>query len=151
MPQTRFKGRVPQLNRLYKVNDLAVAWLPWLTHPFDTVDLPTEKVILRPGIYTPLQARVYETELFIHPDGRLVDYVELASIPDFHGIGEHSSVMMAEVWEDYGDDGHVRPILLGWKFIDGKDFQEVHYAMIQSQRQSHPLSRFVSREESNGI
>lgn len=149
MPQ-RFKGRVPQLYHVYKVNDLAAAWMPWLTYPFSTIDLPTEFVISKPGFYVPTQARVYATDLYVHPDGRLVDYVELASIPDFHGTGEHPSVLMAEVWEDWGDDGHVRPSLMGWKFINGKEYDEACKRGRSLQyfgSWENPLYRFVGRDD----
>jgi hypothetical protein len=96
-----------ELNKTYKIEEFSLEWLKILTYPFSITHVPTEFVINTPGFYSPIQSRIYVTNLYVHPDGRVVD---------FAGTGHFPSVFLCEVWENWACDGHTRMEIVGWRF-----------------------------------
>lgn len=81
--------------------------------------IETEVVIKEPRFCVPRMARRYHLDMYIVP-GHLdtFDYKELATLigPDFKGTAHYQHIVLEEVWEDRGDDGHVEPYLYGYMF-----------------------------------
>ena len=53
---------------------------------------------------------------------------------------------MVEVWEDYGDDGHVSYYHIGWRFITSSEFEEAQHATARDSRRTWltPLVELLS-------
>ena len=89
-----------------------------------TVNMPTEMVITEPKLVVPQVARVHYTRHYWEND-------EVVTAQDLHkhskhfmGTAYHDEILMAEVWDDRGDDGHIEHIFCGWRFIPQSFFDE---------------------------
>ena len=81
------------------------------------VYMATEFVISKPEHLIPAEARVYNTHLYWFED-KAVDYDFLSKhARPFLGTSNHDSLMLVEVWTDYGDDGHTAYSLQGWMYV----------------------------------
>lgn len=109
-----------EIGRLYRVLDRS-----WTHHLLSPIVLrfwlPTEMVVLEPKIVTPREARAYRTFLYCD-NGDALPYVELSARKArrrerTRGTAYEREIAMAEVWSDYGDDGHVEYTHIGWRFV----------------------------------
>ena len=91
--------------------------------PFLELYLPTEMVIREPQVVTPRMARVYRTHRWILND-TVVDYDTLLRAEGFRGTGYYKEVLLFEVWEDYGDDGHVGYLHVGYMYLSEEHLPE---------------------------
>jgi len=78
--------------------------------------VPTEVVVDKPQLVVPMARREYKTNLYILKD-KVVDYGTMYATPGFKGTMHHPEVVLQEVWENWGDDGHTDYKLIGYKFI----------------------------------
>jgi len=111
-----------KLNRLITTQALTPEVAACMRHRFIPINLPTEVVVAEPRYVVPRQARAFRTNFFV-VDGNVVLYHELCELrgADFKGTTYERNVYLIEVWEDFGDDGHVSWCLIGWKFIESND------------------------------
>lgn len=88
--------------------------------------LPTECVVTEPKIVMPQIARAFRTDLYLY-ENEIVDYNTLRNkvgIDKFKGSGYYESVILLEVWEDSGDDGHTGFTLKGFVFVKESNLKE---------------------------
>ena len=92
---------------------------------FKQVPIPTTILIKSAGFNVPDMLRVYDCRLSYY-NGKIVDRKELVdavkeSGEEWSGFYDHPTVVLKEVWEDNGDDGHIDNQIVGWKFevLDG--------------------------------
>jgi len=85
---------------------------------YQEVPLPTEVVVTEAKVVVPRMARVYQPDLYL-VDGEAVDYQELVRLrgSDFHGTAHEESVLLWEVHQDNGDDGHWDYRHEGWVYL----------------------------------
>ncbi len=77
--------------------------------------VPSEVVIDKPQFVVPKVRRQYKTNLYLL-EGKVVDYDTLKNTPGFKGTHYHAEVVLQEVWENWGDDGHTDYKLVGYRF-----------------------------------
>ena len=108
------------IGRLYR--SVESGWSGFLLSPIVLrFYLPTEAVILEPRIVTPREARAYRTFLY-YDKGDALPYAELSARKvrrgeRTSGTAYEREIVMVEVWDDYGDDGHVEYTHVGWRFV----------------------------------
>jgi hypothetical protein len=83
--------------------------------------LPTEVVVNKPEFVTPAVARVFRTQYHEY-EGKFLSTHELqhrvtATGQDYRGSAYYPEVVMVEVWEDRGDDGHTEYEHFGYRFV----------------------------------
>lgn len=83
-----------------------------------TFDLPTEKLVTKTEIVTPLQGRYYEIDLYVKGKS-LLKYRELTKRDDFDGLAKETQVYLYEIWHDTGMDGHRDYNLYCWTLHPG--------------------------------
>lgn len=77
-----------------------------ITRVADLVALPTEFVVAECGVVTPRFARVYETDLF-RSGGEIGVYEDFRALKANWCLADGDRLLLFEVWEDEGSDGHV--------------------------------------------
>lgn len=96
------------------VLDASHAW-SWITGLYAEVELPTELVIIRTSVVRPRVARVYRTDLFTSG----ANFDDVRPFDDWRKIRRDFTyesgiqLLLAEIWEDQGDDGHVDFVFRG--------------------------------------
>lgn len=108
----------PKLNRFVPLEEFQ------LTGPVDPVTelwLPTERVVLEPGIVTPRCARVYSTEWLVVDSTVMTWRQAQQTIPGYTGSGGYPAVNCWEVWIDTGMDGHTDYRLVGYVWLSSED------------------------------
>lgn len=105
-----------KLDHIYTPNDLPPGTQGFLSNRFSQYVVPTEVVInsIDQNIL-PLVGRTYQTNLY-YLRSNIVDYNVLRLEPDFKGTSNYKSIVMSEVWDDHGDDGHVDYCMVGYVF-----------------------------------
>lgn len=105
-----------ELGKLY--DTLKPEWMHFLKCHFQNYDVPTEVVVTKARTVEPVKARVYRVRLYLR-HGRAMDFHEMRQDgnPRFRGTVYEREVVMVEVWDDKGDDGHVKYYHLGWRFV----------------------------------
>jgi hypothetical protein len=59
----------------------------------------------------------------------VVDYQGLLDLgDDFKGTSHHPDVLLAEVWENWGDDGHTQMSMTAYRFVNGWRFGQAFLA-----------------------
>ena len=111
-----------KLKHLYKISELPPFCRDFFGHRFYQEVIPTETIISEWGeVSIPFIKRSYETRLYLLR-GDVVDYDTLCNEePNFKGTSAYPNLYMREVWEDYGDDGHVGYELQGFMFTTDDD------------------------------
>jgi hypothetical protein len=126
----------PKLLQQYKAQQFDASWLPYLMNDYRTYNLSTEFVVREAMICTPMQGRIYRTDLwvvnkqkgqspFVTTHERL--HAAATKNPKWgtfdeqgHGFGVWNfgeEVYMVEHYEDHGDDGHTDMQLTGYIFV----------------------------------
>ena len=85
--------------------------------------VPTEFVIHKPQHLVPDVARIYSTNLW-NVNDTIMGYDTLAQEPSFRGTSYYDEILLAEVWLDHGDDGHIQYSLRGWMYITTSRLEE---------------------------
>lgn len=83
--------------------------------------LPTETVMTEPGFVVPKVARTFGTRYHEY-EGKFLSADEVqrrvvATGQDYRGSAYYPEVILVEVWEDYGDDGHTEYMHYGYRFV----------------------------------
>lgn len=87
--------------------------------------LPTEFVFRTPGeAYQMDVARGFGTQLYVYGE-KLMDYDELRRTPGFTGTSGADGVILSEIWEDYGSDGHTEYRMQGWILMEAKTWERL--------------------------
>lgn len=101
---------------------LAHYLMPYGRLPRYTIEfnLPTEVVIDAPQFVVPRKGRLYDTEQLLY-EGQVYTCEDLQRMlrrkrEQFAGTSQYPHVYLAEVWEDYGNDGHTEYSHMGWLF-----------------------------------
>lgn len=128
------------LNQFIPLPDYAEAL--GLLHPyhqraFREVPIPTEVVVFFPQVVTTRMARIYRTNFYIY-EGKVLDDNTLTQIPGFRGTRELSEVLLVEVWENQGDDGHCDYHHLGWKFISEEELKKAEAKKVDPTYHQNP-------------
>ena len=132
----------PNLLQQYKAQQLDASWLSFLMNDYRTFNLPTEFVVREAMICTPMQGRIYRTDLFAaklpgktfvttrnrlfaaaQKSGRNAIISETKRRWSITDLGEE--VFMVEHYEDHGDDGHTDMQLTGYIFVQQSDLELV--------------------------
>jgi len=85
--------------------------------------LPTEVVVSEPRLVVPKEGRIYRVELFLR-DGIVFEYQELSKLPGFKGTYTENELFFIEIYEDAGDDGHIKYILQGYALMTKEQIAE---------------------------
>jgi len=109
-----------KLGHLY--TSLEGEWTEYLLHRHTRYPLLTEAVFQEARIVVPEFGRAYRTGRYLM-NGRVVSYDEIRARPGFVGTYAEEEIWMVEVWEDHGDDGHIRQTQIGWRFVPSKCLQ----------------------------
>ena len=119
----------PRLNSFYSIEEFYKSpftrILGWRTIQ---LSVPSEVYIDSPSLCIPLQARAWSTDFYIY-EGKLLDSGELAKTPDFRGVSNYPNVVLLEVWEDQGCDGHLDYRMTGYIFMEGIDLKDKKYPL----------------------
>jgi len=107
-------SKIPELGKIYK--KLEPEWQHYLFSTLGSYSVPTQYVVYEPGLVTPRVARSHCTGMYLL-DSKVVDYESVRRNPTFRGTAYETSIVMAEVWRDWGSDGHVEYGMLGWRFV----------------------------------
>ena len=88
---------------------------------FVQIPVPTEVVIKEPTLVAPVYRRQYDVGLYFVFD-KVVNYQELmaavkATGEEFHGTCNYTPIVLEEVFEDCGDDGHTDFRMRGWAYL----------------------------------
>lgn len=99
-----------------------------LRTPCQEVPVPTEMVISQAGFYSPKMARVWNAYMYYY-DGQIMTYQELykavvAKTGNFPGTSHFPHVLLVEVWDNQGDDGHTEFGLVGWRFVTDETLEK---------------------------
>ncbi len=78
--------------------------------------IPTETVVEEPEFITPQEGRIYRVNLYLR-DGIVYEYAEISKLPGFKGTYTETELYFVEIYEDAGDDGHIRYILQGYALM----------------------------------
>jgi hypothetical protein len=93
---------------------------------FNQFPIETEFTIKTPQFCVPLMARLYYLDMWLIPGHKdTFNYQELSDFErdNFKGTGHYEGVVLKEVWEDGGDDGHIEPYLFGYIFIKASNIK----------------------------
>jgi hypothetical protein len=109
------------LGQFVPLQEFQSDWWCLLQQVWHQVCLPTEVVVAGPEIVMPRVARQYRTGFYWY-DGRICSYKELyaavlATGQVFPGTYHYDEIYFVEVWENFGDDGHVEYRQVGWRFV----------------------------------
>ena len=99
----------------YEIPAFKGEWLEYISGDFFSYPIPTEVVVTSSQIVTPRMGRVYRTNLR-NVGGVPMDHFEINKKVKRQGY-EFDYIVVAEVWDDRGSDGHVRWTHVGWRFI----------------------------------
>jgi hypothetical protein len=81
-------------------------------------DVPTEFVARTTQIFTPIQGRYWEVNLYCYLDEVYLPQEELVTKPMYKGyIFKHTQAYVIERWEDHGDDGHTKYRFSGYAIV----------------------------------
>lgn len=123
----------PRLNSFYSIEEFCqtefTRILGWRCYQ---LSVPSEVYIDSPQICIPLQARAWSTEFYMYGDDILTSQ-ELAKTPNFRGVSNYPNVVLLEVWEDEGCDGHLDYRLRGYMFMDGIELKDKKYPIASIQ------------------
>jgi len=87
---------------------------------YRTFDVPVAVIVTKAGVFAPVQGRAWRTDLVLYCDA-YVPYRVAEGRPMWdHSPREHAWVV--EVWEDHGDDGHVRYEHDGYALVTEEQF-----------------------------
>ena len=122
------KDKKQQLNiELYKmIKPTSVLNGTHMVSIYQRINLPTEIVIDKPQYVIPQQARIYSTYLY-WVDDRIMDYKTLLNskkAEGFKGISHYDSIVLVEIWSNYGDDGHTEYNFYGWRYVPVSRLEE---------------------------
>jgi len=104
-------------NKVLKLRDV----VDLLSHQFKLFPIPYEQTVYgeKQLKRIPLTGRIYETQ-FYFKEGKIIPYEELHKRVDFRGTMYESNIVIIEVWNDYGDDGHIKFQLQGYAVLTDK-------------------------------
>lgn len=117
----------PKLGKLYRLEEFQADWaryfsMHWKRAPREFY-VATEVVVTKPEMVVPQVARAYNTDLFNYK-GHAVTCDWLSGHAARMGVEWRGcandmaqDVVMVEVWEDHGDDGHVAYNITGFRFV----------------------------------
>jgi hypothetical protein len=91
--------------------------------------LPTETVVTKPELVVPKAARTFNTRYHEY-EGKFFSTDEVqrrvvATGQDYRGSAYYPEVVMVEVWEDHGDDGHSEYEHFGYRFVLAAELNKV--------------------------
>jgi hypothetical protein len=92
-------------------------------HIYKVYFLPTEVVVSEPRLVVPKEGRIYRVGLYLR-DGIVFEYQELSKLPDFKGTYTEKELFFTEIYEDVGDDGHIRYNLNGYALMTKEQISE---------------------------
>lgn len=104
---TELVSKTPRLNQLVLLQQFS----KFIADIHCVYNLPTEFVVDRPTIVSPIQARIYRSRLLAHvPTGYLFrreeSCVALCAAKHDWGKKTYEDVFLMEIFEDEGSDGH---------------------------------------------
>ena len=112
-----------ELNKIYwltkdkdKINDI----LNFINlSKFETFYVPIEHVSLRPEIVPTLQARLYLVpDLYVFNEKILTGLeIQKSAGDNFRGASNYPGIFLAEIWDDFGYDGHIKYEICGYRFV----------------------------------
>lgn len=110
-------GQAKRTNKVLKLRDV----VDLLSHQFKLFPIPYEQTIYgeKQVKILPPTGRIYETQLY-SKEGKIIPYEELYKRADFKGTMYESNIVIVEVWDDYGDDGHIKFQLQGYAVLTDK-------------------------------
>ena len=89
-------------------------WAQYLGSCFTPYPMPIEIVVCSTQIVTPKQGRAYSIRHLFVRDGRVFTHGEIPSGVQSYDLDR---VVLVEVWEDHGDDGHIAWLHIGYRFV----------------------------------
>ena len=101
---------------------IPVRFSSWFSY-YKIYFLPTEVVVSEPRLVVPKEGRIYRVQLYLR-DGIVYEYSELSKLPNFKGTYTEKELFFIEIYEDAGDDGHVRYILQGYALMTKEQIAE---------------------------
>jgi len=121
---------LPEVGELALLDSFNPAWIryfPQQVFHYDTY-LPTEKIVRGNEVPECRRGRVFNTRALFFGDKVMsyddlhAHYVKLGE--QFPGTSAFEQLMMVEVYEDRGDDGHTDYRLVGYRFVNEKALEE---------------------------
>lgn len=119
-----------KLRQLIPLTEFQAEWAIYFGYHCHRFPLPTEVVIGTYQVIAPLEARAYNTNLYVYKD-HIVSYEWLQHLYHIRGDSFPGTaccgadhLQLAEVWEDAGDEGHINFVLVGFRFVPYKDLQD---------------------------
>lgn len=108
----------PKLDSFYSIQEFCqtefIKFLGWRSHQ---LSVPSEVYIDSPQVCIPIQARAWNTDLYTY-EGKILNSNQLAKLPGFRGVSNYPNIILLEVWEDQGCDGHLSYRHTGYIFMD---------------------------------
>lgn len=123
-----------KVGKVFAPEEMRPAWLRLLRCAAQQHPLPTQMVVRQPGFFVPSMAREYRTDLYAvrGPRGQslMLSWNEaMASAMRVHGTDAYDvwrskckQVVLLEVWENVGEDGHIEQGLVGFVFAIAEEF-----------------------------
>jgi hypothetical protein len=117
------------INKFYPWSIFTQKWAKFFANYNWQICVPTEMVIREPGVVAPKMARIYRTNLYLF-DGDVVDYEGLVAAVTakgmkFAGTSKYQELLMSEVYENCGSDGHIDYQCVGVRFVMTTDAESV--------------------------
>ena len=115
---------IPPLGKFIHLSEFQGMWAECFNAPLGPFWLPTEHVISSPMICVPNAARAFRTGFYILGEdvvsynALVATYISRGEV--FPGVSKFDVVILAEVWTDWGDDGHVEWRQEGYRFVSEK-------------------------------
>jgi hypothetical protein len=112
----------PTLGKLYPLKDFSAEWMRAFGSTPQQFALPTEFVLWQAQVAIPMMARAYHTSWYAYR-GCVVTHSWLIHLCEvlgrrFEGTSRLAErVVVVEVWDNHGDDGHVENHLVGFRFV----------------------------------
>jgi hypothetical protein len=140
------------LRKFISLDNFSTSLISFLRGRCVQVPMPTEQVIYSFG-QTPVVevARYYYTGYYLYED-RTWSYLELhKAVTDkgekFMGTYHYDEIILVEVWEDHGDDGHVKNQFIGFRFVEASLLKEQLKALPHPYNQSLMPSCMTSSDD----
>lgn len=117
------------LNKFIALKDFQPKWVKFFGRPIIQKIVPTEYVITGFGeVLLPIIARAYFTRMHLF-EKKILSYEGLIEEcanrqQEFKGSSHFEELLLVEVWEDWGVDGHIEMRHTGYRFVPEKTFHK---------------------------
>ena len=122
-----------KFEKVYSIEELLnLGFNPTIARDIYTFDIPTPIVITEPGMYTPMQGRIFTTEYYWY-NNQVCNYAQLMHLTTkidgtFKGTSNYPNIYIKEVYQDWGDDGHIEYTFKGYILTIDHSFNTLNFS-----------------------